>query len=209
MSLENAILEHAAALKELAAAIRDNAGGVAAPAASTGKTTAEKPAASTKTTTTTTNTSDDAGETGPIYWANNKKGTFGEVADQAAYDALKKKDKDIVKITATKHAEKVKAVEEAEAAKNSGGGDDAPAASKEDLVKTAQAFLPKDLAGDEKEERKAFVKAMLDRFGGSKITEIPEENWGLVVNFIQRKLAGQDIDPADAEYEAVEEESLV
>lgn len=201
MSLEQSILEHAAALKDLAAAIREAAGGAAA--APVKSAPAAKPDAKAK----EKDDDNDAAED-PIYWVNNKVGTFGVVDSEAAYTALKKKDKDLTKTTKTVYDKKVaaKAEADAEAAKGGGdGGDDIPTISKQDLAKAFQAFLPADLADKEKAKRRAFVKEIIDRFGGTgKVTELDEEHWALAANLVQRKMAGQDVDVESDEYQAVE-----
>lgn len=201
MSLEQSILEHAAALKDLAAAIREAGGGTSAVAPVVVKSDAAK---------TDKDTPKDNGEeeaSDPIYWVNNKAGTFGIVDSEAAYTALKKKDKDLTKTTKTVYDKKVaaKAAADAEAAK--GGDDDPDAPTKQDLAKAFQAYLPGDLADKEKAKRRAFVKEIIDRFGGTgKVTELDEEHWALAINLVQRKLAGQDVDAAEDEFQALEAE---
>lgn len=198
MSLEQSILEHAAALKDLAAAIREAAGGKVTTSTvvvkdSAGKTDKAPPK------------EEDEDKADPIYWVNNKAGSFGIADSEAAYTALKKKDKDIVKTTKTVYDKKVAAKAAADADDAKGGGDDEDGPTKQDLAKAFQAYLPGDLADKEKAKRRAFVKEIIDRFGGTgKVTELDEEHWKLAINLVQRKLAGQDVDAAEDDFQAIE-----
>lgn len=192
MSIEAALLEHTAALNNLAEAIRAN-GGIVNSA----------PAASGATSTKSGDDKPNAGaDEGAAFWHNPKKGTFGEVANKGEIAKLKKGDKDLIAITETKYKALVKAAEEA---KNAKSDDDAPVLTKAEITKIAQSFLPRDLSDDDKAERLSFVKALLARFGGAKITEMPEEHFGLAGNLLQRKLAGQEVDPETDGYEEIEE----
>ena len=164
---------------------------------------------------------------GPFYWADESTGFFGEVPTLAAYNKLKKKDPGVYRITDSIHASKVEALREKNeadaAAKKSAAkkpaatekkpatksDDEAP--SIEDLIAVFSAYLPKDLEADERKVRHAFVKPMLTRFGAAKASEITDEHRALAINLVQRKMAGEDIDPTDAEFEAIDadEDGLV
>ena len=199
MSLEQSILEHAAALKDLAAAIREAAGGVVNNTAPVNT----KPAATVKDKP-TPETEEEEEEVEPVYWLNSKKGTFGVCESEAAYTKLKKTDKDAVKTTKAKYDAKVKAAAEAEAA--SGGDDDVPEPTLKDLASAAQKYLDKE-AHPEKElaKRRLAVKEILARFDNpEKVTAIPKEHWALTINILQRLDAGQKFDIEDAEFEAIE-----
>lgn len=163
-------------------------------------------------------------ETGPFFWADNSNGKFGKVETKAEYDKLKKKQPGVFRIDEAMHERKVEelrlkneqAREEAAAQKKSGAGKteakpeakaetpELPVASVEDLVAVFASYLPKELTDEEKKPRRAFVKAILARFGNvEKASAIAEGDRALAINFVQRKMAGEDIDPAKAEYAEV------
>lgn len=79
----------------------------------------------------------------------------------------------------------------------------ADAPTEEDLIAVFQAYLPGDLSKPERAERREFVKPILARFGVSKATELAEEDRALAINLVQRKMAGEDVDPATDEFAAV------
>lgn len=79
--------------------------------------------------------------------------------------------------------------------------EDAP--SEEDLIAVFKAYLPADLSKAERAERHAFVKPLLARFGAPKASELAEEHRALAINLVQRKMAGEDVDPETSEYEPV------
>lgn len=188
--------EALSAIAELTAAIRGISGGTVvntAPAATSKP--ASKPA-----------TKADDEETGPVTWANHAKGTFGEVADEKAFVALKKKDAKIVKTTAAQHAE---LVAKAEAAAAEEEEEEFP--TEEDVLNAFGGYLPADLDKAERAVRVKFVKPLLERFGAAKATQLAPEHRKLAINLVLRKAAGQDVDPVDGEYEEfeAEEEGLV
>ena len=172
----------------------------------------------------------DATETGPIYWADNSNDHFGKVDTEAEYKALKKKAAGTYKTTESIYNEKLaqlKAKNEAdaqakkdaaaaakadkaaqakkEAAATKSGKEAAPAdiPSEDDLIAAFQAYLPKDLSKEERAERHAFVKPLLQRFGVQRATELAEEHRALAINLVERKMAGEDIDPASSEFAEV------
>ena len=71
------------------------------------------------------------------------------------------------------------------------------------------ATLQAQLDAAERKVRHAFVKPMLERFGAAKASEIADEHRALAINLVQRKMAGEDIDPTDAEFEEIDEDGLV
>lgn len=167
---------------------------------------------------------DDAG--GPVHWADNSTGKFGVVDTEAAYATLKKKNKNVYKITEDVHAKKVAEAVAAEVKKTEKKTETktetkkvekkpAAAASSdeeltiEDVVATFTSYLSKDLDADERKARAGFVKPMLKRFGASKASELDEEHFALAINLVKRKMAGEDIDPETAEFEEIEEDGLV
>lgn len=179
------------ALNELTAAIRGLSSGTSAPAATSTKTSTTAPK--------------DEGGDGPIYWGNNAKGTFGEVATQAAYDALKKKDAKLVKLTPAQFKKKTDEKAAAEAAAAAGGGDEEPL-TLEQLVEAFSEYLPASGLDDKtKKSRRAQVLQIAARFGAEKASEVPEEHRRLAVNLVQRLSAGQDVDIEDDEFQELEE----
>ncbi len=218
--------EALSAIQSLTAAIR-SIGGVSANA-STAVTAASTAAAD-------LDEAASAAETGPIYWADNSTGYFGKVATEAEYKAQKKKAPGTYKIMESIYEEKLaemKAKNEADAqakkdaaaqAKKDAAAakakkEEKPAAdtpSEDDLVAVFQAYLPKDLSKEERAERHAFVKPLLQRFGAQRATELAEEHRALAINLVQRKMAGEDIDPASGEfaevapYDSAEEEDVI
>lgn len=210
--------EALSAVQDLAAAIRSVGGAAqsAAPAAKALSTAAAE-------------IKEPEADEGPFFWADESTGFFGEVPTLAAYNKLKKKDAGVYRIPANVHAEKVEALRlknETEAAEKKAAAaaakkpaaekkpaaksdDDAP--SIDDLIAVFSAYLPKDLDAAERKVRHAFVKPMLERFGAAKASEIADEHRALAINLVQRKMAGEDIDPTDAEFEAIDadEDGLV
>jgi hypothetical protein len=203
MSLEQAINDHTAALLVLAEAIRTAGGGTVNVVAPAGKT--EKAVAPADKTGPGKTQKEEEQEEGTIFWADNKAGTVGKVASQAEYDKLKKKNPNLTKTTETGYNKKLKdAKAKAEAEKAKGG--DEPTV--EDLANAFGAFLPKDLEGDVRDERRAFAKEIIARFGGPKITDMPEEHYALAINLVKRKMAGHEFDVEDAEFEEIDEDEV-
>lgn len=214
MSLEVAIKEHSAAILELAAAIR-GAGSVSSAAltaagAAVNKTETKadpKPVDKKE-----EDSKEEEQAAVKVYWAQNIKGTFGVVDSEAEYLALKKKDAKVVKLTEAGYEKKVKAAAEAEAAAaddKKGSGAKTTKLTKKDVAEAFGLFLPKDLEEEERDERRAFAQEILARFGGERLTEMPEEHFALAINMVKRKLAGQEFDVADAEFEEIEEDSMI
>lgn len=173
---------------------------------------------------------DEAESTGPIYWADNSTGFSGKVDDEAAFKAQKKKAPGTYKIPESVYQEKqaelkaqndaaAKAKKEAAAKAKAEAAEQKPtpkpaaaeeAPSLEDLIAVFSEYLPKDLDKDERAERHAFVKPMLERFGVTKASQIAPEHRALAINIVQRKMAGEDIDPAKADFHlAGDDDNLV
>lgn len=189
--------EALSAIADLTAAIRGISGGTTV---NTAPATTTKPAA------TKTTPKPEEKEAGPVTWANHTKGTHGEVADEAAFAALKKKDAKIVKTTAAQHAALVAKAEEAASEEEE---EEVP--SEEDVLNAFGGYLPTDLDKAERAERAKFVKPLLARFGADKASKLAPEHRKLAINLVLRKAAGQDIDPETDDYEEfeAEEEGLV
>lgn len=147
-----------------------------------------------------------------IYWFSSASNTVGIVDSEEAFKALKKKDPKTVKYTEAKYKSKLAeleaAAEEAEE-EEAAEEDDAPAPTEKDIIAVFGAYLPADLDDDEKAERRPFVKAILDRFGAKKATALPEEHRRLAINLVQRKMAGEDVDVENDEFQEVDEDGLV
>lgn len=152
-------------------------------------------------------------EDGPILWGNHASGEYGEVPNKESFDALKKTDRGVVRLTATQFKEmeaKAKAAKKAEAAakkdekakpeKKAAAKKTETSASLDDLKKAFGAYLPSDLDADERTERREFVKAILDRFGAAKVTAMKEEHWALAIDLVTRRMAGEDVDPAKSNF---------
>lgn len=161
---------------------------------------------------------DQTADEGPILWGNHSSGEFGEVATKADYDALKRTDSGVVRLTEAQYKDmQAKAKAKAEAAKaeadkkakaekakaekkKAAKTEQADGPTKEDLIAVFTEFLPKDLEADERTERRSFVTALLTRFGARKITETKEEHWPLILNLVTRRMAGEDIDPETGDF---------
>lgn len=158
---------------------------------------------------------EDKKEDAVIYWFSSASGKFGEVVGEEAFAALKKKDAKTVKWTQDKYEKAVKkAADEAAAAKAAAADsddDEGEVPSLQDVIDAFGAYLPSDLDKAERAVRAGFVKPMLARFGAGKASELPEEHRRLAINLVQRKAAGQDVDPETSEFEEfeAEDESLV
>lgn len=165
-------------------------------------------------------------DAGPFYWADSKDGQFGKAKDKAGYDKLKKNSDTVYRIPESKYNELQEALrakneekrEQNKAAKEAEKAAEKPAEKKaekpkaetkkpaadtapssDDLIKVVTTFLSKDLDADERKARAGFIKPMLTRFGVEKASLIPEEHRALAINLIERKLAGEDVDPETAE----------
>lgn len=193
--------ETLSAISELTAAIR-SLGGVATSSAPVTKTPAATKNAD-------AGKDEGAGADQPIYWFTSSDKSFGVVDTQKAFDALKKKDSKVVKITAEKHNKM--AADKAAADAAAAGGDDEEFPTEQDVLDAFGGYLPPDLDKEERGVRAAFVKPLLARFGAKKASELPEQHRKLAINLVLRKAAGQDIDPESDDYEdfEAEEDNLV
>lgn len=172
-----------------------------------------------KTSAKTTRTKAKTEEKGPFLYANHSTGEFGSVDTKAEYDALKAEDSDIVRVTQAQYdalaakaeagddeAEAKAEAKKAEAKKTESKKTEkaktekskSAAPSKAELVETFRGFLPEDLDAEERAERRQFIAALLQRYGVERVRDLAEAHWGEAVDLIQRKLAGEDIDPTAA-----------
>lgn len=139
-----------------------------------------------------------------IYWFSSASGETGVVESEDEYKALKKADAKTVKITEAKHkALLAKQAEEAEESTDD-TDDTAEAPTVQDIIDVFGKYLPTTLSDKEKAQRRPFVKAILDRFDAKRASELAEEHRALAINFVERKMAGEDVDPAEAEYEELD-----
>ena len=199
--------ETKAALNALTAAIAGaNVVPVAAIETQSAKT--ESPAKTTaKAAETETAVKEKAADPVTIYWFSSASQEVGVVESEEEFKALKKADPKTVKYTEAKYnaflakqaeeAEEVEEVEEVEADK----GDTDATPTEQDVIDVFSAFLPVDLSDQLRKERRPFVKAILVRFGAKRASELAEEHRALAINFVERKMSGEDLDPADAEFE--------
>lgn len=157
-----------------------------------------------------TEAEEEADEAETIYWFSSATDTVGIVESEAEFKALKKKDPKTVKFTEGKYKEKLAEIEAAAAEEaDAGEEDETEIPTVEDIVAVFGAYLPVDLEPEEQEERRPFVRAILTRFGAKKATALAEEHRRLAINLVERKMAGEDVDPENDEYQAVDEDGLV
>mgnify|MGYP000999457626 CR=1 FL=1 len=150
-----------------------------------------------------------------IYWFDSASDEVGTVEGEEAFKALKKKRAKAVKWTESKYKAKLAEQEAAANAETEEVGED-EVPTQQDLIKAFSAYLPAEMEdGEEREARRSFVKAMLQRFGARKASEIAEQHRKLAINLVERKIAGQDVDPTSSKFAEIcaeieaEDESLV
>lgn len=149
-----------------------------------------------------------------IYWFSSATDEVGIVESEEEYKALKKADAKTVKITEAKHkahlAKQAAADEEAEEAEETAEeaafaeSDEHDVPTEQDVIDIFGSYLPTTLTDQEKAERRPFVKAILDRFGAKRATALKEGDRRLAINLVERKMAGDDVDPAEDEFEAID-----
>lgn len=197
--------ETLAAVNSLAAAISASGNAGAAPATSAANVKAGGAGKAVD-----TNTGKDAENDSPavtIYWFSSATNEVGTVDSEDAFKALKKKDAKVVKFTEAKYQAKLA---ELEAAKNTGGSEeDDEVRTEQDLIDAFGAYLDPSLDEDEKAERRAFVSPLVKRFGAKKASAIPEEHRKLALNLLARKEAGEDVDPENDEFEAIDDDGAL
>lgn len=190
--LENAILEHAKAINNLADALR-GIGQVplALPAKETVVTKPEKE------------------PTGPFYWKDADTNYFGKESTKKALDKMLKEKSSIVQIEEAEYAKLEAELRERNAAASAKEKESKtifsesaklPEATVEDVIAAFTKYLPKDLDADERKARHAFVKPLLQRFGADKATNLKPEHRALAIQLVERKMAGEDIDPEGTEF---------
>lgn len=141
-----------------------------------------------------------------IYWFSSATDEVGIVESEEEYKALKKADAKTVKITEAKHKAHL-AKQELEAQAEAAGQDldeEDEVPTEQDVIDVFGTYLPTTLTDQEKAERRPFVKAILDRFGAKRATALKEGDRRLAINLVERKMAGDDVDPAEDEFEAID-----
>lgn len=190
--LENAILEHAKAINNLADALR-GIGQVplALPAKETVVTKPEKE------------------PTGPFYWKDADTNYFGKESTKKALDKMLKEKSSIVQIEEAEYAKLESELRERNAAAAAKEKESKtifsesaklPEATVEEVIAAFTKYLPKDLDADERKARHAFVKPLLQRFGADKATNLKPEHRALAIQLVERKMSGEDIDPEGTEF---------
>lgn len=169
--LEQAILEHAKALNNLADAIRGQSGKLAVPVYG--------PAV-------------DPKEVKP---APEKTVVVSKPAPEQKVEAPKVEEKDeAAPAPAPKAEEKAEAPDvQDEQLKEVEKVEAAPVAEQhptvEDVIAVFSAYLPKDLDAEERKARHAFVKPMLAKFGADKATNLKPEHRAEAIEIIKKKMA--------------------
>lgn len=214
--LEQAILEHAAALNNLADAIRGigqlplNLSQVHAvtlnptPAqAEELKTAVEKPKKAQKEETSPTKVE----EVGPFYWEDTETQYFGKEdsikalnKQLATKDSIKQINEDrFNELTAALRERNAKAQEKMAAEKktpvekaSTSPSDEAVVPTVEDVIACFTKYLPKDLDAEERKARHAVVKPLLAKFGADKATNLKPEHRAEAIAFIEGKLSELD-----------------
>lgn len=150
---------------------------------------------------------DEGSESVTIYWFSSASNTVGTVDSEDAFKALKKKDAKVVKFTEAKYQAKLAELEAARNKGNTESEDDDEIPFEQDLIDAFGAYLAPDLDEDEKTERRAFVGPIVKRFGAKKASAIPEEHRKLALNLLARKVAGEEVDPENDEFQEVDEDA--
>lgn len=130
-------------------------------------------------------------------------------ADKAREEAQAKIEKETKaaeeKLAADAAAKKAKAAEKKETAPAKKAAV-ATTPSAADLTAAIKAFLPGDLDEEERMGRRQFAKTLLTRFGAERASDLAEEHRLVVINLLQRRGAGEDLDPETADYVTVVED---
>lgn len=81
---------------------------------------------------------------------------------------------------------------------------DIPEVDEQGLIDAFKSFMSSDLDKAERDERIAFVKPMLERFGVGRATELKGKDMGIAVRLLQLKEEGFDIDPTAAPWDPIQ-----
>lgn len=196
--LENAILEHAKAINNLADAL-----------AATDRFIKLHPTNPAVVNSTVTVTKTEKEPTGPFYWKDADTNYFGKESTKKALDKMLKEKASIVQIEEAEYSKLESELRERNAAAAAKEKESKtifsesaklPEATVEEVIAAFTKYLPKDLDADERKARHAFVKPLLQRFGADKATNLKPEHRALAIQLVERKMAGEDIDPEGTEF---------
>lgn len=201
--LENAILEHAKAINNLADALRGigqlpltglvnvlQPGEI--PAVISSEAAVEKAVKPKK-----------EEPTGPFYWKDAETNFFGKESTKKALDKMLGEKKSIVVIEEAEYKTLEAELRErnAKAAEKMATEKAVEPPTVEDVIAAFTKYLPKDLDAEERKARHAFVKPLLQRFGVEKATMLRPEHRAEAIALVERKMAGADIDPTAANFD--------
>ena len=186
--IEQVIQANTEALNALTAAIL----------AANGKTTGSATGSATSSKTTSAADTGAEDKKAPFLWANNDVGTFGEEKTFAALTKKLKEDKKAARISQDLYDQLVAAAaEEGEEEEEEEEDDKAKAPTLDDIKKTFGGFLKID---DEKkrDNRKKWAATLLEQFGVERATELKPEHRAEAIDYIERVLGGEKLDPKTA-----------
>ena len=202
--LEDAIREHAAALNNLAEAIKASVPANFA--------LAESYKASVSTYGTSVNITNTAAvvpepeakelaSKGPYYWKDADTNYFGKETTKKAFEKMLGEKPSIVAIDEAEYKKLEAELRERNSKPVSQMADEVSTGEPptvEDVIAVFTKYLPKELDAEERKLRHAFVKPLLQRFGVSRATELLPEHRALAISLVERKMAGEDIDPTES-----------
>lgn len=201
--LENAILEHAKAINNLADALR-GIGQLPLTGLVNGLQPDEIPAViSSEAAVEKAVKSKNEEPTGPFYWKDAETNFFGKESTKKALDKMLGEKKSIVVIEEAEYKTLEAELRErnAKAAEKMATEKSAEVPTVEDVIAVFTKYLPKDLDAEERKARHAFVKPLLQRFGVEKATMLRPEHRAEAIALVERKMAGADIDPTAANFD--------
>lgn len=123
-----------------------------------------------------------------------------EEEEEPTETPAQKKKRLAAEAAAKKKADEAAAAKEK--AKAAGSDDDTP--SEQDMIDAFGGYLSPDLDKEERKERAAWVRPLVARFGAARASEIAEDDRKLALNLLQRKMAGQEVDAENDDYEEFE-----
>ena len=201
--LENAILEHAKAINNLADALR-GIGQLPLTGLVNVLQTCEIPAVISSEAAVEKAVKPKKEEpTGPFYWKDAETNFFGKESTKKALDKMLGEKKSIVVIEEAEYKTLESELRErnAKAAEKMATEKAVEPPTVEDVIAVFTKYLPKDLDAEERKARHAFVKPLLQRFGVEKATMLRPEHRAEAIALVERKMAGADIDPTAANFD--------
>ena len=141
--------------------------------------------------------------TGPFYWKDAETNFFGKESTKKALDKMLGEKKSIVVIEEAEYKTLEAELRErnAKAAEKMATEKAVEPPTVEDVIAVFTKYLPKDLDAEERKVRHAFVKPLLQRFGVEKATMLRPEHRAEAIALVERKMAGADIDPTAANFD--------